>query len=108
MSPEEGGDPPVRQRGLPAHGMPEQEEGSPRRQEAKEGAPPEQRALLAHGMHGRGGTQNQTNAPRGPPDHCAPPAHSMPKREEGSPWIQEAEEGATPEQRALLAHGMQG
>ena len=62
------GGPPVRQRALPAHGMPKREEGIPRIQEDKEGAPPEQHALLAHGMHGQGGTQNSTNAPRGPPE----------------------------------------
>ena len=32
-SPEEGGEPPERQRALPAHGMPEQEEGNPLSQE---------------------------------------------------------------------------
>ena len=77
MSTEEGGDPPVRQRALPEHSMPEREEGSPRRQEDEEGAPPDQRALLAHGMHGWGGTQNQTNTPRGSPEQRAPPAHGM-------------------------------
>ena len=77
MSTEEGGDPPVRQRAILAHGMTEREEGIPRRQEAEEGAPPEQRVLLAHGMHGWGGPQNPTNAPRGPPKQRAPPAHSV-------------------------------
>ena len=57
--------------------MPEREEGSPWRQGDEEGAPPEQRAILAHGMHGRGGTQNQTNALRGPPKERAPPVHRM-------------------------------
>ena len=71
MSTEEGGDPPTRQRALPAHGMPKREEGSPRRQEAEDGAHPEQRAHLAHGMHGQGASQNPTNAPKGPPKQRA-------------------------------------
>ena len=56
MSPEEGKDPPIRECALPAHVMPEWEEGRPRRQDAKEGSPPEQRALPAYGMQGKGGT----------------------------------------------------
>ena len=36
LSPEEGGDPPARQRVLPAHGMPEWEEGSPQQQEEED------------------------------------------------------------------------
>ena len=77
MSTEEGGDPPVRQRALPEHSMPEREEGSPRRQEAEEGAPPEQCAILAHDMKGRGGSRNPTNAPRRPLEQRAPLAHDM-------------------------------
>ena len=50
-SPDEGEDPPVRQRALPAHGMLNQEEGNPPSQEEEEeGAPHEQRALPAHDM----------------------------------------------------------
>ena len=54
--PEEGGYPSVRQRALPAHGMPKREGRIPRSQEEEEeeGTSPEQRAVPAHGMHGRG------------------------------------------------------
>ena len=54
-------------RELPAHGMPEREEGIPRRQEDEEGAPPYQRALPAHGMHGRGWGPEPNQQPEGTP-----------------------------------------
>ena len=50
---EDEGDPNVQQRALPAHGMPNQEEGNPPIQEdEEEGTPPKQRALSEHGMQG--------------------------------------------------------
>ena len=80
--------------------MPKREEGSPWRQEDEEGVPPEQRALLVHGMHGRGGTHNQTNSPRGPPEHRAPPAHGMQGRggESGARPQPKGEGGPPPDQ----------
>ena len=44
------GGPPKQQRVLPAYSMPAREVGEPPNQEAKVGAPPEQRALLTEGM----------------------------------------------------------
>ena len=62
-SPDEGGDPLVRQRALPVHSMPKQEEENPPSQEdEEEGTPPEQRALPAYCMLGRGRTQVPTEA----------------------------------------------
>ena len=84
LSPEEGGKPPARQCVLPAHGTSEREERIPLRQEAEDRAPPEQRALPAHGMQGQGGTQNHTDALRGTPEQRAPPAHLMQGRKEES------------------------
>ena len=80
--------------------MPKREEGSPRIQEAKEGVPPEQRALLAHGMQGRGGSQNPTNALRRPPEQRAPPAHGgqIGGGESGAGTQPDGEGGAPPKQ----------
>ena len=71
LNTEEGGDPPVRQRELSAHGMPRWEEGIPRTQEEEEeeGVSPKQRVLP--------GAQTQTNNQRGPPEKCAPPVHGV-------------------------------
>ena len=79
LIPEERGYPPVRQRALPVHGMPEREGGISRSQRAEEeeGESPEQRALPAHDMHARGGTLLPTNNQRGPPEQHAPQAHGV-------------------------------
>ena len=85
--PEEGGDPSVRQRALPVHGMPEREGGIPRSQEEEEeeGAYLKQCALPTHGMHGRGSphtlTNNQKRTPRAA---CAPSAQRAGR--EGGEW----------------------
>ena len=49
------GDPPEPQHALPAHSMPEWEEGDSPSQEEMKGSPPKRRALSVHGMQGRGG-----------------------------------------------------
>ena len=75
---DKGRDPPVWQCALPVHGMPKQEKGNLPRQEEEEGlAPPEQHALPAHGMQGRGRPPNPTIALRRPPEQRAHPAHGM-------------------------------
>ena len=81
---EERGEPPVQQRALPAHGMPEQEEGNPPSQ-ADEGA----------GDGPRGLSPEEGGDP--PARKHVLPAHGMPEREEGSPLRQEAEDGAPSE-----------
>ena len=66
--------------------------GIPQRQEAEEGEPPEQRALLAHGMQGQGGTQNPTNALRRPPEQRAPPLHGV-QGGGGEIWLEPQPDG---------------
>ena len=78
--------------------MPDQEEGNPLiQEEEEEWTPPKQRALPAHGMQGRGRTQNPTDAPRRPPDQHALPEHGMQGRGgEGGAESSPKERGATP------------
>ena len=109
--PEEGGDPFVRQRALPAHGMPGLEGGILRsqREAEEEGAPPEQRALPAHGMHGRGGPLIPTNNQRDPPEQRAPQAHGVQIRggEIGAGTQPEGEGGTPPEKaRTPVVRGL--
>ena len=81
--PEEGGDPPKRQRALPVHSMPAMEGGDYQNQEEEEGTPPDQRALPAHGMQGRGRALTPEEATEGPPEQRAILVHSMQEREGG-------------------------
>ena len=58
--------------------MPEQNEGNPPSQEEEEeGTTPDHCALPAHGMQGRGITQDPTEAQRRPPEQGVLPAHGM-------------------------------
>ena len=77
--PGQRGGPSEQQSALPAHDMPEREEGNPSSQEEEEdeGATPEQRALPAHGMQRRGRPPNPKTASRQPPKQRAPSAHGM-------------------------------
>ena len=61
------------------------EGGKPPNQEAKERAPPDQRALPAHGLLGWGGGENPEGATGGPPKHRVLPANDMQTREGGGP-----------------------
>ena len=100
LSQEEGGDPPVWQRAIPEHGMPEQEEGNPPSQ-ANEGEGDRPRAPMASGLSPEEGGNP-------PARQCMLPVHGMPEGEERSPSIQGAEDGAPPERCALPAHVTQG
>ena len=57
-------------------------------------------ARTAHGMHGWGGTQTHPEAPRGPPEQRAPPAHGilLHGREGGTGTQPEGVGGAPPKQ----------
>ena len=86
--------------------MPAKEGGDSTNQEEEEGTPPNQHALPAHVIQGRGRSPTPEEATGGPPEQRALPAHGMQEREGGDPY-QATEEGALPKQRALPVHGMQ-
>ena len=67
--------------------MPKKEGGLPQsqREDDGEGAPPEQRAHLAHGMHGHGyPSPRTTSTQRGLPKQHAPKAHGVQGGREGN------------------------
>ena len=98
-----------RKRGIPPNGSVRSQRtactdggrgGEPEEVDAEEGAPPEQRALLAHSMQGRRGVSKPKEANRGPPEQHARPAHGVSAREGGGA-DQDAEGAALPDQRAI-------
>ena len=82
-------------RELPAHGMPEREEGIPRRQEEEEREPPEKRALSAHGMHGQGVPRTKPT-PRGDPLSSVRPQRTACREGEYGAGTQPKGEGGAP------------